>query len=495
MKYKLRINLLASWGDHLLGILIGLFLMPFVLNTIGDGQYGLWLFICSIAGYSGVVNLGFGETVSRYVAHHHAKNETEKINGVTSVIFAVYLVMSLLVMAVAGFIAWLAPSFGDWGATSTVELRWVIMLLGANTVFGLLGSVFGGVIVGLQRIDLERTFRATAGVFRLIVTVCLLRQEFALVTLALIFLGTTLVENVLYLSVVFRQLPSLKISRKYVKWATLKEYSSFSLFAFLDAVSQRIIEATDAIIIAIVFGTEFIVPYYVAHRLVSFIVKPLQVIGTIAMPRGAQLGALDREDRLRILVRKGLGLAFLLTTAFFIGACYFGDQVLEAWVNRHYADSHLILLVLLGSQVIATPMQVLRGVLFGMGHVRFLALAYVAEAVANLGLTLLLIPHLGLLGVAVGTAIPVVLVESLVLLPYALRKLGITPTELFQQVIASHVVPLLSLWIYCLAVTMSFHVAATWLSVVLVAAGGGLVLGLSWMATHYCSRRLLSAEG
>ena len=46
MKYKLKINLLACWGDHVVGILIGLFLMPYVLNTVGDEQYGLWLFIC-----------------------------------------------------------------------------------------------------------------------------------------------------------------------------------------------------------------------------------------------------------------------------------------------------------------------------------------------------------------------------------------------------------------------------------------------------------------
>ena len=36
MKYKLKVNLLASWGDHLVGILIGLFLMPYVLTTVGE---------------------------------------------------------------------------------------------------------------------------------------------------------------------------------------------------------------------------------------------------------------------------------------------------------------------------------------------------------------------------------------------------------------------------------------------------------------------------
>ena len=278
MKYKLKINLLASWGDHLVCVLVGLFLMPFMLNTIGDGQYGLWLFICSIAGYSGLMNLGFGETVSRYVAHHHAKGEIDKLNGVVNVIGAIYLVMSVVVMLVAGVIAWLAPDRFDWGTTSASELRWVIMLLAANVIVGLLGSVFGGVIVGLQRIDLERTFRSAAGIFRLVITFALLQHEHALVTLAAIFLATTVVENIGYLAVVFRQLPGLRIGARYVKWLTLKECFGFSVFSLLDGFAGKLIDATDTIVIGIAFGSKYIVPYYVAHRLTTFIVQPLQMI-------------------------------------------------------------------------------------------------------------------------------------------------------------------------------------------------------------------------
>jgi O-antigen/teichoic acid export membrane protein len=114
MKYKLKSNLLSSWGDHLVGILIGLFLMPYVLTTVGDSQYGLWLFICSFAGYSGLLNLGFGETVSRFVAHHHAKDETTRINQVVSVIGAIYLGMSVVLICIAGLLAWVAPCLYKW---------------------------------------------------------------------------------------------------------------------------------------------------------------------------------------------------------------------------------------------------------------------------------------------------------------------------------------------------------------------------------------------
>lgn len=489
MKYKLKINLLASWGDHAVGIAIGLFLMPFVLNKVGDDQYGLWLFICSIAGYSGLLNLGFGETISRFVARHHAKGEIDQVNRFVNVIGAVYLAMSVGVLCLAGLLAWLGPFVFDMGGVSVTEVRWVIVLLGLNVVVGMLGSVFGGVLVGLQRMDLERGFRTLSGVVRLFLTVWLLQEEHALLTLALIFLATTAVENMGHLAVVFRQLPGLKIHPRFINRETLNESFGFSMFALLDNLAGKLIDATDTIVIGFVFGAKYIVPYYVAHRLMTFIVHPLQLIGLVVMPRGAELAANSHDDRLRVLVQKGLGISLLLSAGLFIGACFFGGQVLTAWIGHTYADSHMLLLILLGAQIIATPMNVLRGVLFGMGDIRVPSILYFVEAVANLVLTLLLVRSYGLIGVALGTAIPIVFVELFVMLPYALKKLKFQIPEFVRGVVAPQLLPLVALWAYSLVVCLNWPIDPAWIPVVLVAAGGGVVLGGTWLVGRRAEQR------
>lgn len=493
MKFRLKINLLASWGDHAIGLVIGLFLMPFVLNTAGDDQYGLWLFICSIAGYSGLMNLGFGETISRFVAHHHEKNDITQINRVVNVIGAIYLGISGLVLAIAGVVAWLAPTLYDGNVISVSELRTVILLLGANVAVNLAGSVFGGIITGLQRFDLERGFRSASGIVRLILTVVFLQKEHALSTLATVFLITTLSENIGYLAVVFKQLPGLKFSPRFLNRETLHECFGFSMFAFLEALSEKLIDATDTIVIGALFGTKYIVPYYVAHRLTTFIVLPMRQIGAVAMPRGAQLEAGQHDARVRTLVQKAAGFSLLIAGAFFIGAWFFGDSVLHAWIGRSYAESHMILLVLLGSQIIATPMDVLRRVLFGMGKVGVPSLLYLAEAIANLVLTLLLIPHFGLLGVALGTAIPVAVIELFFLLPYALKQFGFQSSVFLHRVVTPQLLPLAALLGYSILVWLNFPIDAAWLPVITVSAGGGLVLAAAWGAGHYASKRFKPA--
>ena len=493
MKFRLKINLMASWADHAIGLLIGLCLMPFALNTAGDEQYGLWLFICSIAGYSGLMNLGFGETVSRFVAHHDEKNDIEQINRVVNVIGGLYLGISLLVIAVAGCLALFAPQLYDGEVISTAELRTVIVLLGANVTVSLLGSVFGGVLTGLQRFDLERGFRSAAGIVRLILTLALLQKEHALSTLAGIFLATTLVENIGYLTIVFRQLPGLKISPRFINRKTFNECCGFSFFAFLDTVSEKLIDATDTVVIGLLFGTNYIIPYYVAHRLTMYITLPMRQIGAVAMPRGAQLDAGQHDSRIRNLVQKAAGFSLLIAGAFFIGAWFFGDQVLQAWVGRGFGESHKILLVLLGSQIIATPIDVLRRVLFGMGKVGFPSVLYCLEAIANLLLTLLLIPHFGLLGVALGTAIPIVTLELCVLLPYALRILDFRPAIFLRRVVTPQLLPLSALLGYSCLVWINIPIAAAWLPVLAVSAGGGAVLATTWCVSQYAAKRLSTA--
>ncbi|HID22017.1 MAG TPA: hypothetical protein EYP14_06405 [Planctomycetaceae bacterium] len=490
---RLTINLLATWGDYATGVLICLFLMPFVLHTLGDTTYGLWLFINSIAGYSGLLNLGFGETISRYVAAHHARNETQRMNQVVNVIGAVYLVMGAVAIAASWGLAWAAPRLGDWSGASLAEIRWVFVILGINTAVGIIGSVFGGVLVGIQRFDIERGMIFISGVARFYLTIFLLSHQHALLTLALIFLTVTTIENVGYVYFAFKNVPGLAFRRSYLSGRVLKECFSFSGFAFLHNLSQRVIWATDNIVIGVVLGAEAIVPYFIAARLCEFISKPVACVGMVMMPRAGELHAHEKTGMLQSLVTKGLGFAFLLMLGVFVGAGFFGKMVIETWVGPGYEHSHLLLLVLLGARIVSTPMEVVRAVLFGMARVRVPALLYAVEALANLGLTLVLIRPLGLMGVAWGTAIPLIGIELGLLLPYALRQLGYEPQRLLREAIAPQLLPVSALLAYSMLV--SRHVTGTgWPLILSVAAAGGCVLGTVWLAQEFVSRRWSAKE-
>lgn len=484
IRKRVTINLLATWGDHVVGLAVGLVLMPFVLGVLGDAKYGMWILINSIAGYSGLLNLGLGQTISRYVSTYHAKGEREEVNRVVNVIGAVYLVMGLVALGIAGVIAWLSPTL--WPATSipTSELRWVILILGINVAVSITGSVFGGVLVGMQRFDLERGITVTSGLVRFVMTLVFLQQHWGLLILALIFLMTTLVENVGLVIAAFRLVPEMRLGPRYLTRNTLKECFSFSVFALLEMVASKLIDSTDCVVIGCIFGAEAIVPYYVAQRLCQFITKPLQFVGQVCLPRAGELYAKHQMAELRELVTRTMGLSWLLTMGFFIGAVFFGPILIETWVHKPYPQSHLLLLVLLGGQLVATPMKVISGVLFGIGDVRKPAKTYIIEAIFNFALSLTLIFSFGLSGVAIGTVIPLYLIELGILLPYALKKLEMNPRHFFSQAILPQVTPLAALLGYSMVVSMRITLTPNWFHMLAVAGGGAATLGATWIIQH-----------
>jgi O-antigen/teichoic acid export membrane protein len=189
-------------------------------------------------------------------------------------------------------------------------------------------------------------------------------------------------------------------------------------------------------------------------------------------------------------------LALLLPCALFIGAAFFGRALIAAWVGPGYPESHLLLLVLLGTQIIATPTHVIRCVLFGMGHVRLPAVLVAVEAAANVGLSVLLIQPFGLLGVALGTTIPVIVFEFCLLLPLALPLLGLDAGSLIRRAVGPQLLALAAVWAYSTALSHAVPERAGWLSLVCVALGGGAVLAAGRLGSAGLERlwRSRSAE-
>ena len=117
----------------------------------------------------------------------------------------------------AAMLAWLVPVLWPNSGVSITELRWVILVLGFNVAVSILGCVFGGVLIGLQRFELERAFVFSSGVVRFVLTLLVLQKEWGLLILALITLATTLAENLGYVACAFRLMPSLRFGPRHFR--------------------------------------------------------------------------------------------------------------------------------------------------------------------------------------------------------------------------------------------------------------------------------------
>ncbi len=473
-----RRNILAGWTAHLVIVLIGFFLMPYILGTVGEAQYGAWVFINAIAGYSSLIYSGFGATICRFVADLSARKQWAKLNSVVSTIQAIYLLTATLVFIVTALFAWWAPSLDKWGELSVVEIQGSILIVGCTIGLGMVASVYGGVLVGTQQIATLHGIEVVLGIIRLLLTVLCLDQQYGLITLSMIFLVTTMVEHTIIAFFAYRHFPQLSIAPWKAERTAFAECVSFSAFNAIAQVAECLIYFTDTIIIGLILGPLAVVPYQIGLRIAQMIQIPVARIGEAVLPRAGELYALNDKAGLSRLVNQGMGLAFLLSGGFLIGAYYFGELLIRTWIGQQYADSHLILVLLVASQLIALPMVVVRKALLGIGQVRVQAWIDLLEALINLVLSLIFIYWWGIIGVALGTIIPLYVVELALLLPYAMPQLGLTRRELWKTVLAPQIPALVALIVFCDFV--SPHVPASgWIPLLSVTLlGGGTLLGV-----------------
>ncbi len=482
VRESMKWNVGASWFVHAASLVIGFFLMPFVIHKLGDGQYGVWVFINCLASYAGLLYLGFGHTIARYVAKYSAAGDWKKLNEVSSLVFFIYVGGGCIALMAAGIIAALVPYFSIWKTHSVLEIRLVILMLGLNVATGLIGSVFGGILMGLRRFDLERGVSFTVDVTRLVLIVLFLQREWGLLAIATIYWFVTLTENLGYVWLAYRQLPQLSIRRRHLNWEIFRECCSFSGFAFLSAIAQQLIYATDTIVIGVVLGETAITPYFIALRLCQYLRQPIEKISDICMPTAGALQSQMQTGGLRDLLCKALGVTFLLSAGILIGARFFGPALIQTWMGPGYDQTPLLLTILLIGQVVALPVGVLRAILFGLGHVRLPALVYLAEAVVNLVLSLILVRFMGVQGVAWGTSIPIILFELGIILPVGMKLLGIPLIRLLREGIVPYLLPLLALWVYSNQLATNYPDHHSWPALIAITCGGGAVLGIVWGA-------------
>ena len=66
---KLASGLFFRLANTIAAALVSILVMPFVVHSLGDRDYGIWTLVGTFVGYYGVLELGFAPAVTRHLSH------------------------------------------------------------------------------------------------------------------------------------------------------------------------------------------------------------------------------------------------------------------------------------------------------------------------------------------------------------------------------------------------------------------------------------------
>jgi O-antigen/teichoic acid export membrane protein len=247
---------------------------------------------------------------------------------------------------------------------------------------------------------------------------------------------------------------------------------SFSSALSINQIASRLASRTDTIVIGIAQSAASVTPYALALRVGQLVLLLTSQFTKVLMPLAADINARDDRARLRNVLVASTRIALAIGAGVGVTAIVLGGAILAAWVGDRYSRYSTIVTIIAAGGIVSAASLAAANILLAIGRQRVLATLSLANGLANLLLSIVLVLSYGIVGAAIGT-LAAESAFALVLLPYTARVVGVTIPELMRDAVARVLVPAAALFAVLELVTRVVDPSSP---VPLVAvAGAGLV--------------------
>jgi O-antigen/teichoic acid export membrane protein len=433
-------NISSRYLIIVISAVVSLLLVPFNLHYLGTAAYGLWMLTASITTYFSVLELGYGSATVKYVAEYRARGDARALNEIASTTFFLFTVLGLVCYALAIGLAMAMPGlFGlEPGQERTGQI--ILLIIAVNVALHFVFAVFGGVVNGFERNyrnalpAIVSSLAAAAG------NVAVLLLGYGLVELVAVTTAIRIAPYWWYRRNAYRAFPELRISPACVRRDRLRELTGFSAYLAVIDWSSRLTYTSALIIVGVLLSTTAVALYSIGAKLTDAMVHVTNQLHTLLFPvmvNKTVQGTTD--DQRRLLVRAArFQLAVAIALAGTTAAV--ADVLIPAWVEQGapvegLAQSIPVLQVLAVVVVLRTWMAMPTTLLKATGHHREVARMAAVAAVASVLLSIGLVKTFGLIGAAVGTAVPAAVLAMTIIFPRACQAAGLRVWSGYRQIV------------------------------------------------------------
>jgi O-antigen/teichoic acid export membrane protein len=406
---NIRVHLLQSLSTQWLrfgtAIVVGILLLPFVFHHLGDEASGLYVLVFSVTGYYGLLDFGIGVSLNRYVARYLARGEMEQLNRFVSTAFFTYCILGVAVLASSTVGAVYVDSIFRITPVLHRSAEILFFTVGAAIALGFPMGVFGGILAGMQRFSTLNLLGIGGTLLRAALVVLVLTHGLGLLAVCLVTLGVRAIPPFIYCALAFRALP-LRIRWQYVDKENFKLMANYSLPAFVVSLGTRFFFEADEAITGMFISAAAVAYFAVGEKLARYSTGFTDALADLFSPLASHYDATNNLDGLQKMLVQGTRACALTAFPFLVLLTVLGKPVIAVWMGARYVSSYPVLLTLLVPFVLSRAEDPTRRILYGMARHGFIAYVRVAEGFANVVLSIVLAPHFGIMGVALGTAIP-----------------------------------------------------------------------------------------
>jgi O-antigen/teichoic acid export membrane protein len=422
---------------------------PIIVHGLGDHNYGIWALLGAVIGYYGLLDLGLGTAVNRYMATAFGAGDEDGGSSVFNTALGLYALIGAVVFGISLVLA--AGSRWFVANPQDASVLWrTFPLLGLSAGLGFPRRALGGTLNAKLEYDTASKLDLLTIVLRALLNVAAVKAGLGLLGLAMTMLFADLPSLILYFRAVRRKIPSLKWGLKFGSKKVAKQLFAFSSYAFVTQIADLLRLQLDSVVISLFIGVAAVAHYNIASTLAQqYIAIVVATIGVFQSVFSQQYGTGDLV-RMESTLHFATKISMMVSSFIAFGLIAWGKPFITRWMGPRYTDAYLPLVLLVLGFVVALWQNPSIGVLYSFAKHKYYALFNSVEAIANLGLSVWLVHRYGIVGVAMGTFIPMLVMKIIVQPIYVCAVTGFsygayirTFAKTLMRVAAALLVPLL----------------------------------------------------
>lgn len=397
-------NTAVSIGMQILKLAIMFAVRTIFIYTIGITYLGLDSIFSNILTLLSLSEMGIGSAIMFSMYKPIADNDYEKTASILAFYKKVYMLIGLTILVLGCCFLPFLDKIISSPENIDVNIYLVYALFLLNIVAGYFFAYKRAIIVANQKSFIESANRTGFILILSIVQILVLviTKNYIIYLISVII--CTVLENISISIIANKMFPY--IVGKAIKLDTLTKKTIYkNTFAmFLSKISSTVVSGTDSIILSIYFGITLVGQY---SNYVFIIAAIATFLGFFVTSFSASIGNLIATEVGRSYdVFKKLRFAFMLANGF-AAVCLFVllNAFIPIWAGAENVLSIWIVLALVFNSFISNERSFIRAFKQGSGYFWNDKYVFLAEAILNIVVSLVLVNFIGILGIVLGTGI------------------------------------------------------------------------------------------
>jgi len=424
-------NVLTTYASVVISLLITFFFTPYLISMLGKVEYGIWTLMFSIVAYMELADLGMRQSLVRSISKYLATKDWPQLNQVFSSSVVIYFFIGMIIeIATLAVTFFFLESFQIPEGLMSVA-KGCLLVLGTNQAVSFMVIPFSS-LGPFHRFDINVYFSLPTRIVQTVGVIVLLEYGLGLIEMAFLVLAMSLLSR-FGLHLARRKLyPQVRFSFKDINREKAGELVNYAMWSFLIVAMLMVIYQTDNIIIGRFISMEAVSVFSIGAALISQLRSIIYNISVPLVPTISHFEAENQFDRIVSVYDRSTNYLYFLAGLLTVCTFAFGGPFILLWVGDGFTESITVLFIMIVPAAINFPQLIANSVLYGISRHKITFWVLMAEAVSNIALSLILVRYWGIIGVAVGTAVPQFIIYTIVYPIVFYRELK-TPVSRFYK--------------------------------------------------------------